>query len=87
MNMSIVTLSKWGNSVGIRIPANIMAQAALAPGDELSISSDSNGALALIPLKKQQTGWLEQFNAIADSDSLDVDIDIANSFDEDEWTW
>ncbi|MBA2652795.1 MAG: AbrB/MazE/SpoVT family DNA-binding domain-containing protein [Tatlockia sp.] len=85
--MSTVTLTKWGNSVGIRIPATILKEAHLAPGEELEIRADEKGVLILIPIKNQQEGWLERFNAIADSTNEKLYLDISNDFDADEWTW
>lgn len=85
--MSIVTLTKWGNSIGIRIPAAIMKHAHLAPGEELEIKADDKGVLTLIPIQKQQDGWMAMFNAIADADNEAPLLDISNDFDEDEWTW
>ncbi|NNM60413.1 MAG: AbrB/MazE/SpoVT family DNA-binding domain-containing protein [Legionellales bacterium] len=85
--MSTVILTKWGNSVGIRIPAIIMKEAHLIPGEELEISTDEKGVLTLIPLKNQHAGWLEKFNAIADSDNEALCLDISNDFDTEEWTW
>lgn len=38
--MSTVTLTKWGNSIGIRIPAVIIKEAHLYPGEELEIKTD-----------------------------------------------
>ena len=86
-NMSTVTLTKWGNSVGIRIPAIIMKEAHLLPGETLEIRADEKGVLTLIPIKNQQEGWTEQFNAIADANHEALYLDISNDFDTDEWTW
>ncbi len=85
--MSIVTLTKWGNSIGIRIPSTIIKEAHLYPGEELEIKADEKGGLTLIPIKNQQEGWLEKFNAIVDSSSEKIHFDIENDFDTDEWTW
>ena len=86
-HMSTVTLTKWGNSVGIRIPATIMKEAHLVLGEELEISANEQGVLTLIPVQKQQDGWLEMFNAIADSENDELLLDVSNEFDEYEWTW
>lgn len=86
-NMSTVTLTKWGNSIGIRIPSVIIKEAHLYPGEQLEIKADEMGVLTLIPIKNQQEEWLEKFNAAADSSSGEVHLDIANDFDMDEWTW
>lgn len=85
--MSTVTLTKWGNSVGIRIPALILKEAHLMPGDALQIKADEKGVLTLIAIKNQQEGWTEQFNVIADSKNETLYLDIENDFDADEWTW
>ena len=87
VDMSKVTLTKWGNSVGIRIPALIMKEAHLVSGEELEIRADKNGGLTLIPIKNQQEGWMEQFNAIADANHEALYTEISNDFDRDEWTW
>ena len=83
--MSTVILTKWGNSVGVCIPASIIKEAHLAPGTKLEITSDDKSVLTLIPIKNKQQGWLDKFNAVADSE--DAHLDIANDFDADEWTW
>lgn len=85
--MSTVTLTKWGNSIGIRIPSVIIKEAHLYPGEELEIKADEKGTLTLTPIKNQHEGWLEQFNAASDSSDEDVNLDLANDFDMDEWTW
>jgi antitoxin component of MazEF toxin-antitoxin module len=85
--MQAVTLTKWGNSLGVRIPASIIKEAHLTPGDELNISLDKNGRLSLAPIKNPQAGWKAAFNAIADQDNDDLFLDSNNEFDQDEWTW
>lgn len=85
--MSTVTLTKWGNSIGIRIPAVIIKEAHLYPGEELEIRVDEKGVLTLIPIKNQQEGWLEQFNASVDDSSDEAHLNLSNDFDVDEWTW
>ena len=85
--MSIVTLTKWGNSIGIRIPSAIIKEAHLSPGEELEIKADKKGVLTLIPIHNQQEGWLEKFNSAADFDDDAVSLDVSNDFDRDEWTW
>ncbi len=85
--MSTVTLTKWGNSIGIRIPSVIIKEAHLHPGEELEIRVDEKGVLTLIPIKNQQEGWLEQFNAVVDDRSEETHLNLSNDFDKDEWTW
>lgn len=85
--MPTVTLTKWGNSIGIRIPAVIIKEAHLFPGEQLEIRADEQGGLTLIPIKNQQAGWLEQFNAASNTDHEESHLHINNDFDTDEWTW
>ncbi len=84
--MSTVILTKWGNSIGIRIPSTIIKEAHLVQGEELKIIANEKGGITLTPVKNQQEGWTEMFNAIADSKNEDLLLDISNEFDE-EWTW
>jgi len=85
--MSTVSLKKWGNSIGVRIPATFLKEAHLVPGEELEIGINEDGALILTPTKNNQRNWLEQFNVVADESYKDEIMDVPNSFDEDDWTW
>lgn len=85
--MSTVILTKWGNSIGIRIPAAIIKEAHLASGEELNITVNKQGVVILMPVKNPQADWTEKFNAIADANHDETLIDLPNEFDEDEWTW
>ena len=84
--MSTLTLTKWGNSVGIRIPAIIMKELHLAAGAKLEFKVSGN-VLSLISVKNQQAGWTEMFNVLADSKNEDHIDDISSEFDETEWTF
>lgn len=85
--MSTVRLTKWGNSIGVRIPANIIKAAHLRKDEALEIMVNEEGWLTLIPHKDEQAGWTEQFNAIADAKMDESLLDVANEFDDDQWTW
>lgn len=85
--MSTVTLVKWGNSMGIRIPAAIIQEAHLTPGEELKVQVNKKGTVTLTPIHDPQAGWAEAFNAIADTQNNELLIDIPSHFDEEEWTW
>jgi antitoxin MazE len=45
------TVSKWGNSLAIRIPKAIVKQAGLNEGDCVALALDSNGAIVLRPTR------------------------------------
>ncbi|WP_367606439.1 AbrB/MazE/SpoVT family DNA-binding domain-containing protein [Legionella sp. W05-934-2] len=85
--MSTVSLKKWGNSVGVRIPSALLKEAHLELGEEMEITINENGAILLTPSKNKQEGWLEQFNAIANVSGEGEEIDLPNQFDEEDWTW
>jgi antitoxin component of MazEF toxin-antitoxin module len=85
--MATVILTKWGNSMGIRIPAAVLKETHWAPGDELQISVNKKGGITIMPIKKQQSGWTEKFNVIADAGHDESLFDLPDEFDEEEWTW
>jgi antitoxin MazE len=85
--MSVVKLSKWGNSLGIRIPAELIKEAHFFEGESLEIIADKSGKLTLIPAETPQAGWQAAFNKMADDEVDDLLMDFSNEFDEDGWTW
>lgn len=40
--MSTITLSKWGNALGVRIPQAFAKQLKLSPGDKVNITLENN---------------------------------------------
>lgn len=86
--MSIIMLSKWGNSAGIRIPAHDLKTSGVSIGDQVELTINPQGGFTLTPIKNPQEGWLEAFNAIADADEdMMLISDLETDFDKDEWTW
>lgn len=86
--MTAVTLIKWGNSVGLRIPANELKAAHAHIGKKFSLIVTPEGGFALTPVSHSQENWLRAFNAIADADADKMLIDsIETDFDKDEWIW
>jgi antitoxin MazE len=47
------TVSKWGNSLAIRIPQAIAKQASLTEGDCVALALDSDGAIVLRPTRRR----------------------------------
>jgi len=86
--MSVISLTKWGNSVGVRIPTGELKAANAYVGEKFELSVNAQGGFTMIPLKNPQEGWLEAFNAMADAgeDKMLIE-DLPNEFDKDEWTW
>ena len=47
------TISKWGNSLAVRIPLAIARQAGLGEGDSVTITPDPNGGILLRPSRRK----------------------------------
>ena len=45
------TISKWGNSCGVRIPARVADDLKLAPGSEVEISQEGR-SIKIVPVKQ-----------------------------------
>ena len=78
-----------GNSRGIRLPANTLAEAQLTEGDEVEVSAEV-GQIVLRQVRQPRAGWAEQFAAMArhgDDKLLDGEQLTASSWDATEWEW
>lgn len=49
------TVSKWGNSLAVRVPQGISKQAGLQEGDRLAIGLDSEGSIVLRAVRPKYT--------------------------------
>jgi antitoxin MazE len=47
------TISKWGNSLAVRIPQAIARQASLNEGDCVALALDSEGGIILRPTRRR----------------------------------
>lgn len=47
------TISKWGNSLAVRIPQVIAKQASLSEGDCVALTLDGDGAIVLRPTRRK----------------------------------
>jgi antitoxin MazE len=47
------TISKWGNSLAVRIPLAIARQASLGEGDCVSLTLDRDGGIVLRPTRRK----------------------------------
>ena len=47
------TVSKWGNSLAVRIPQAIAKEASLSEGDCLAMDPDRDGAIVLRPARRR----------------------------------
>lgn len=64
-------ISKWGNSLAVRIPSGEAAKAAFKEGDEVTISLDRRGRLIVEAIRKE-----------VDFDALYASITPENRHDE-----
>jgi antitoxin MazE len=47
------TISKWGNSLAVRIPLAVARQASLSEGDSVALSLDGKGGIVLRPARRR----------------------------------
>jgi antitoxin MazE len=47
------TVSKWGNSLAVRIPLAIARQASLGEGDSVALALDGHGGIVLRPTRRK----------------------------------
>lgn len=56
---TIVTVNKWGKSLGLRIPKNIAQKLGIEVGAKMDIQQTTDGALKMIPTKPLvTTAWI-----------------------------
>jgi antitoxin MazE len=47
------TVSKWGNSLAVRIPLAVARQAGLGEGDSVALALDGDGCIVLRPTRRK----------------------------------
>lgn len=81
------SLSKWGNSLAVRIPKPILNSFGLKEGMPFEIDYKS-GVIVLTPvLSKVREGWAEAAKAAHQNEDDKVWPDFSDEFDQDEWEW
>lgn len=50
----LITVSKWGNSLEVRIPASMIHNSGLVDGDKVNISQTSNGDIIIQKVGKDK---------------------------------
>lgn len=56
-----ITIKKWGNSLGIRIPKSFVKSLSLKDGSLVEIR-DNNGEMVIYPVKDDLTDMLSRIN-------------------------
>jgi antitoxin MazE len=49
----IATISRWGNSVAVRIPRSILEQSHLHEGDTVEVAAGADGGIVLHPVRRK----------------------------------
>ena len=75
-------VSRWGNSLGIRIPKHLAQALQLQEGDEIEISQEDN-KLILTPKKKQYT--LDQLLDGMGEEHLHSEVDWGEPMGKEQW--
>jgi antitoxin MazE len=66
-------LTRWGNSVGVRISSQILASARLKPGDHVHIRLMDSGDIRVRPAKGRQQAELEGAKTTAMPEPSDLE--------------
>ncbi|WP_291320516.1 AbrB/MazE/SpoVT family DNA-binding domain-containing protein [Desulfonatronospira sp.] len=78
---------KIGNSQGLRIPKPVLEQTGIT--DDVEIEVEKN-QIIIRPVKHSREGWDKAFEMMREKgdDALLIDdIEVADSWDEEEWQW
>jgi antitoxin MazE len=78
---------KIGNSQGLRIPKPILEQTGIMDDVEIEVVKNQ---IIIRPVKNAREGWDKAFKMMrkkGDDATLIDDIDVSNSWDEEEWQW
>ncbi|WP_257125373.1 AbrB/MazE/SpoVT family DNA-binding domain-containing protein [Bhargavaea cecembensis] len=68
-------IQKWGNSLGLRIPAALAQQINLTEGTEVTLTIESNQALLVKPIETEPT--LEELLAMITPDNRHEELELA----------
>jgi antitoxin MazE len=79
-----VSLTRIGNSRGIRIPKPLIAQCGL--GDQVELRVTAEG-LVIAPHRPMRCGWKNAFSQDRPSEVLLLEDLPPNKFDREEWEW
>jgi antitoxin MazE len=58
-------VAKWGNSLAVRIPADVVRELGLKEGDEVQIEAIDDKTLALITERQRREAALKRISAMA----------------------
>lgn len=58
-------VAKWGNSLAVRIPADVARELGLKEGDDVSIRALDDGELAIVTERQRREAALERLTRLA----------------------
>lgn len=59
-------VAKWGNSLAVRIPADVVRELGLKEGDEIELRALDSGELALITERQRREAAVARLRSMAD---------------------
>ena len=81
------TVSKWGNSMALRIPKSILDENKLHEGSQVKIIS-KDGKIILEPQEKKiREGWEQAAMEAHQNKDDELMMNFPNEFDKEEWEW
>ena len=82
----VVRITKWGNSCGIRIPADILRKAEMDVNDCVYIESDKTGAIFVSKKPSIKKGTIEYIFKDYYGESFETDLaDLGDPMGEEKW--
>lgn len=51
----ITTVSKWGNSLGVRLPAGVAASTGISSGDKVEVTEAADGSIVIRKRRKEKS--------------------------------
>lgn len=68
-------IAKWGNSLAVRIPADVARELGLKEGDDIELCALDEGQVAVITERQRRTALLEGLRKLAVSFPPDYKFD------------
>jgi antitoxin component of MazEF toxin-antitoxin module len=82
----ITEIKKRGNSQGLRITREMLAELQVAVGDNVDLALRA-GSLVITPARRARAGWAQAAARLAAAGEDAVGDDAATRFDATEWEW
>lgn len=82
-----VSISKWGNSMALRLPKSIIDENQLEEGSKIDVVSQEGKIILEPQQKKIREGWEQAAMEAHQNGDDKIIMDFTNEFDEKEWKW